>query len=101
MYLLTFGTLFLIGLPHITKCKEAHFCKVDENNIAKISEWSKFFIKSQDEKRMKAILEKSEINEQSKMEMLDKYYESAAKPLQGGCNILKRIAGTWGETASK
>ena len=101
MYFLTFGTLFLIGLPHITKCKEADFCKVDENNIAKTSEWSKNFLKSQDMKRIKTIIKKSGINEQSKAEMLDKYYETAAKPLQGICNILKRIAGTWRKTTSK
>ena len=43
-------------------------------------------------------MDKSGLVEKSKMEVIDKYYEIAAKPLQGGCNILKRIAGNWGAT---
>ena len=54
-------------------------------------------LKSQDDERISDILDKSGLDEKSKLEVIDKYYEIAAKPIQGNCNVLKRIGGNgWG-----
>ena len=60
-----------------------HQCQISEQKIAKTSEWSKSILKSQDDERLNEILEKSRIDSKSKMEVIDKYYETAAKPIQG------------------
>ena len=60
-----------------------HECQISEQKIVKTSEWSKSILKSQDEGRLNEILDKSRIDSKSKMEVIDKYYETAAKPIQG------------------
>ena len=61
---------------------DGYQCQFSEHKIAKI-EWSKSILQSQDDERLNEILDKSRINSKSKMEVIDKYYETAAKPLQG------------------
>ena len=65
--------LFLIG-----SITDGHQCQ-----ITKISEWSKSILQSQDNERLNEILDKSRLDSKIKMEVIDKYYETAAKPLQG------------------
>ena len=62
---------------------KVHQCQFSEHKIAKISEWSKSILQSQDDKRLNEILDKSRIDSKNEMEVIDKYYETAAKPLQG------------------
>ena len=62
---------------------DGHQCKFSEPRIAKISEWSKSILQSQDDERLNEILDKSRIDSKIKMEVIDKYYETVAKPLQG------------------
>jgi hypothetical protein len=61
----------------------SHQCQISEQKIAKTSEWSKSILKSQDDERLNEILDKSRIDSKSKMEVVDKYYETAAMPIQG------------------
>ena len=61
----------------------SHQCQISEQKIAKTSEWSKSILKSQDDERLNEILDKSRIDSKSKMEVIDKYYETAAMPIQG------------------
>jgi hypothetical protein len=61
----------------------SHQCQISEQKIAKTSEWSKSILKSQDDERLNVILDKSKIDSKSKMEVIDKYYETAAMPIQG------------------
>ena len=61
----------------------SHQCQISEKKIAKTSEWSKSILKSQDDERLNEILDKSRIDSKSKMEVIDKYYETAAMPIQG------------------
>ena len=70
--------LFLIG-----SITDGHQCQFSEHKIAKISEWSKSILQSQDNERLNEILDKSRLDSKIKMEVIDKYYEIAAKPLQG------------------
>ena len=67
----------------------SHQCQISEQKIAKISEWSKSILKSQDDKRLNEILDKSRIDSKSKMEVIDKYYETAAMPIQGKYMFLR------------
>ena len=67
----------------IGSINDGHQCQFSEHKIAKISEWSKSIIQSQDDERLNEILDKSRLNSKTKMEVIDKYYEIAAKPLQG------------------
>ena len=60
-----------------------HECQISEQKIGKTSEWSKSILKSQDDDRLNEILDKSRIDSKSKMEVIDKYYETAAMPIQG------------------
>ena len=61
----------------------SHQCQISEQIVGKTSEWSKSILKSQDDERLNEILDKSRIDSKSKMEVIDKYYEIVAKPLQG------------------
>ena len=72
----------------------SHQCQISEQKIAKTSEWSKSILKSQDDERLNDILEKSRIDSKSKMEVIDKYYETAAKPIQGKY-IFLRSGNVW------
>ena len=62
---------------------DGHQYKLSEHKIAKISEWSKSILQSKDDERLNEILDKSRIDSKIKMEVIDKYYETVAKPLQG------------------
>ena len=72
----------------------SHQCQISEQKIAKTSEWSKSILKSQDDKRLNEILDKSRIDSKSKMEVIDKYYETAAMPIQGDYTFL-RSSNVW------
>ena len=64
-------------------------CQISEQKIDKTSEWSKSILKSQDDDRLNEILDKSRIDSKSKMEVIDKYYETAAMPIQGDYTFLR------------
>ena len=91
---------FVLGTLKFTNGEEVNSCHIYSNEIARISKWSELMLKSQDNERINQIFDKSGIKIKSKMEVIDKYYEIVAKPLQSGCNVLKRIAGAWGENGS-
>ena len=63
-----------------------YFLKVETSehqSIGKISEWSKLALKLQDDKRIDDLLLYDPLVGKSKLELVDKYYEIAAKPVQG------------------
>ena len=72
----------------------SHQCQISEQKIAKTSKWSKSILKSQDDERLNEILDKSRIDSKSKMEVIDKYYETAAMPIQGEY-IFLRSGNVW------
>ena len=72
----------------------SHQCQISEQKIVKTSEWSKSILKSQDEGRLNEILDKSRIDSKSKVEVIDKYYETAAMPIQGDYTFL-RSSNVW------
>ena len=90
---LTLMAIFFFGELNIINGEETNSCHRCEKDVDNISKWSKFVLKSQDDERISDILDKSGLDEKSKLEVIDKYYEIAAKPIQGSCNVLKRIAG--------
>ena len=89
------GALTLFFAIAITNGEDfSHQCQISEQKIAKTSEWSKSILKSQDEGRLNEILDKSRIDSKSKMEVIDKYYETAAMPIQGD-NTFLRSSNVW------
>ena len=46
----------------IGSINDGHQCQFSEHKIAKISEWSKSIIQSQDDERLNEILDKSRLN---------------------------------------
>ena len=76
----------------IGSINDGHQCQFSEHKIAKISEWSKSIIQSQDDERLNEILDKSRLNSKTKMEVIDKYYETAAKPLHFKVNNILNLA---------
>ena len=78
------GALTVFFAIKITNGEDfSHQRQISEQKIVKTSEWSKSILKSQDDERLNEILDKSRIDSKSKMEVIDKYYETAAMPIQG------------------
>ena len=89
------GVLTVLFAIVITSGEDfSHQCQISEQKIAKTSEWSKSILKSQDDERLNEILDKSRIDSKSKMEVIDKYYETAAMPIQGDYTFL-RSSNVW------
>ena len=59
---------FVLGTLKFTNGEEVNSCHIYSNEIAGISKWSELILKSQDDKRINQIFDKSGIKIKSKME---------------------------------